>query len=58
MTSDGGARNVRLLLRSGGRGVARVANGKVAREVAEGLLIEWSDPSKPITLTLTNGHPR
>ena len=58
LTSDGGATNVRLLLRSGGGSVARVANGKVAREVPEGLLIEWADPSKPITLTLTNGHPR
>ena len=53
LTSDGGARAVRVLLRSA-RDAGRVTNGKVARELAEGLLVEWSDPSKPLTLTLND----
>jgi alpha-D-xyloside xylohydrolase len=53
LTGDGSARNVRLLLRST-RAVDRITNGKLARELAEGLLIEWTDPAKTITLTLND----
>jgi alpha-D-xyloside xylohydrolase len=53
LTSDGGARDVRLLLRSI-RAVDRVANGKLVRELPEGLLIEWADPAKPITVTVND----
>jgi hypothetical protein len=53
LSSDGGARDVRLLLRST-RAVGRLANGKLVRELPEGLLLEWSDPAKPITVTLND----
>jgi hypothetical protein len=52
LTGDGNARAVRLLLRSS-RAAGKITNGKLLREVSEGLMVEWSDPSKPITLSLT-----
>jgi alpha-D-xyloside xylohydrolase len=53
LTSDGGARNVQLLLRST-RAIGRINNGKLLRELPEGLLLEWSDSAKPITVTLND----
>ena len=53
LSGDGGARDVRVLLRSA-RAVGRVTNGKAVRELPEGLLVEWGDPSKPLTLTLND----
>jgi len=43
---------VRLLLRSC-RAAGKITNGKLLREVSQGLLVDWSDPAKPITLSLT-----
>jgi alpha-D-xyloside xylohydrolase len=51
VTGDGAAKHVSLLLRSW-RAVARVTNGKVVRELPEGLLVEWTDTAKPVTVLL------
>ena len=40
-----------MLLRSA-RAVGRITNGKLLRELPEGLLVEWGDPTKPLTQTL------
>jgi alpha-D-xyloside xylohydrolase len=53
LTSDGSARDVKLLFRST-RAVDRLVNGKLVRELPEGLLIEWVDPGKPITMILND----
>lgn len=49
--SDGSAQRVQLLLRTV-RAVDRIVNGKLLRELQEGLLIDWPDTHRPITLTL------
>ena len=49
--SDGRAKKVRVLLRSTrGGNYARMANCKC--EVKEGLLFEWNDPSKALSIAL------
>ena len=51
LESDGRATGVSVLLRSH-RAAGKVTNGRVARETQEGLMIEWTDPAKPLGLTL------
>jgi alpha-D-xyloside xylohydrolase len=48
---DGRANHVRVLLRSA-RAAKNVVNGKQPRETREGLVIEWTDTSKALSLTL------
>jgi len=50
---DGKAKNVRVLFRSH-RAAGAISNGKLAREVAEGLLVDWLDPAKPLTVTVSD----
>ncbi|HYO09652.1 MAG TPA: alpha-xylosidase [Tepidisphaeraceae bacterium] len=53
LTGNGRATDVRLLLRSV-RSAGKITNGRLLREVAEGLVVEWSEGAKPITVTLTD----
>ena len=48
---DGKARNVNLLLRAT-RAAGKITNGRAAREVPEGLLVEWRDPAASISVVL------
>jgi alpha-D-xyloside xylohydrolase len=48
--SDGRAKHVRILLR-GLTAAAVGSNGMIKSEVPEGVLLDWTDPRKPITMT-------
>jgi alpha-D-xyloside xylohydrolase len=45
------AKRVRVLLRSA-RNIGAITNGKLLREQPEGLLIDWTDTAKPISVPL------
>jgi alpha-D-xyloside xylohydrolase len=49
LCNDGRAKRVKIVLRSVDS-IGKVINGKVLAQVAEGLLLEWSDTNKPITI--------
>jgi alpha-D-xyloside xylohydrolase len=53
LSSDGHARHVQVCLRCR-RGVAKITNGKILRELPEGLLMEWTDTARPFVLTVTD----
>jgi alpha-D-xyloside xylohydrolase len=52
LTSDGHAKNVRLVLRSV-QAATDLTNGKVLRELPEGILLSWPDTANPITFTIS-----
>lgn len=52
--SDGVARCVRIMLRSWSGVQDKIVNGRLLGRRPEGLLIEWIDPSKPMTVTLSS----
>jgi alpha-D-xyloside xylohydrolase len=53
LSGDGHARKVQVVLRCR-RGVGKITNGKLLREVPEGQLMEWTDTARPFTLTTTD----
>src|SRR5688572_3582639 len=53
LEADGRASHVRVCLRSH-RALGKITNGRVEREVAEGLMVEWADVTKPLQIALSD----
>ncbi len=52
LTSDGHAKNVLLMLRSV-QAASDLTNGKIVRDLPEGVLLAWIDTAEPITFTIS-----
>jgi alpha-D-xyloside xylohydrolase len=55
LTGDGRARNLRIQLRSI-PSVSQIANGKLVGDRPEGPILEWSDPTAPVTFTVSTSE--
>jgi hypothetical protein len=49
----GNARNVKVILRAT-RDIKAVSNGRNPRQLPEGALMEWSDPTRPLVIAITD----
>jgi hypothetical protein len=52
LTSDGHAKNVRLMLRSV-QSASEITNGRIIRDLPEGVLLAWPDTKEPISFTIS-----